>query len=44
MKWIILRFKIWRRQPYKRAVSLAFEKGIINSRQLHEIADLIDKA
>jgi hypothetical protein len=44
MKWIIQRFKVWRREPYKKAICHAFSKGLIDSKQLHELAELIDKA
>lgn len=44
MKTLIKKFKIWRRNPYKTAICRAFTAGFINSKQLHEIAALIDKA
>lgn len=44
MKKIINAFKIWRRKPYKLAICRAFEQGKINSKQLHELAAMIDGA
>lgn len=44
MKAIINKFKEWRRKPYKLAICRAFENGKINSRQLHELAALLDAA
>ena len=37
-------FKRWRRRPFKMAIALAYERGVINSFQLHELAELIDRA
>lgn len=37
------RFSEWRRAPYKRAICRAYSDGIINSRQLHELCERIDR-
>jgi hypothetical protein len=36
------RFSVWRRKPYKTALCRAYSDGVINSKQLHELAARID--
>lgn len=36
------RFSVWRRSPYKRAICAAYSDGVINSKQMHELAERID--
>lgn len=35
-------FKVWRRKPYKTALCRAYSDGVINSKQLHELAGRLD--
>lgn len=42
MKWLIRKFKEWRRGPFKRELCRAFEHSQINSKQLHELAARMD--
>ena len=44
MSWLRLKFKSWRRRPFKRAVLRAYSEGIINSIQLHELLERLDHA
>ena len=34
--------KVWRRKPYKTALCRAYSDGVINSKQLHELAGRLD--
>ena len=43
MKRIINKFKVWRRNPFKTMLCRAYSDGVINSKQLHELAAMADK-
>ena len=36
------KFSMWRRRPYKRVICAAYTDGVINSKQMHELAERID--
>lgn len=43
MKYLIEKFRQWRRKPFKTALCAAYSDGVINSKQLHELAARFDR-
>lgn len=37
------RISIWRRNPFKRALAVAYTDGVIDSKQLHELCARFDR-